>query len=108
MSVYVDDMEAPYGRMLMCHMMADTHTELVRMADAIGVPRRWIQHAGRAMHEHFDIAKVKRALAVKLGAIEVTYPAGLAELLEARKGDAFAERYFIPIGHHRPAQTELL
>lgn len=54
----------------MCHMVADTHEELVAMADRIGVSRRWIQHAGTA-NEHFDICKSKRALAVHCGAIEV-------------------------------------
>lgn len=71
MSVYVDDMEAPYGRMVMCHMVADTHDELVEMADRIGVPRRWIQNAG-TYREHFDVSKEKRALAVAAGAIEVS------------------------------------
>lgn len=71
MAVYVDDMNANYGRMIMCHMMADTQTELLHMADKIGVPRRWIQYEGTAS-EHFDICKSKRAMAVKLSAKEVT------------------------------------
>lgn len=71
MAVYVDDMRAPYGRMLMCHMDADTTEELLAMADRIGVARKWIQHAG-TWKEHFDIALSKRAMAVKFGAIETT------------------------------------
>ena len=43
MSVYVDDMEAGFGRMVMCHMWADTLDELLEMADAIGVQRKWLQ-----------------------------------------------------------------
>ena len=70
MAVYVDDMEASYGRMVMCHMLADTRAELLAMADKIGVARRWLQKAG-TVHEHFDIAKSKRALAVSYGAIEI-------------------------------------
>lgn len=72
MSVYVDDMEADFGRMKMCHMMADTTDELLTMADTIGVNRKWIQHPNTP-REHFDIAKSKRALAVAAGAKEITW-----------------------------------
>lgn len=71
MSVFVDDMRAPYGRLIMCHMGADTTEELIAMAVAIGVQVKWIQDRG-TWREHFDIALSKRALAVKNGAIEVT------------------------------------
>lgn len=71
MAVYVDDMQATFGRMKMCHMMADTTDELLAMADEIGVPRKWIQKPG-TRHEHFDIAMSKRKLAVDAGAVEVT------------------------------------
>ena len=70
MSVYVDDMRAPFGRMVMCHMFADSADELLA---TIGVARKWIQHAGDGDREHFDIALSKRALAVKNGAIEMTW-----------------------------------
>lgn len=70
MTVYVDDMRAPFGRMIMCHMIADTTAELVAMADAIGVSRRWIQNEGTP-REHFDISLSKRRAAVRLGAVEV-------------------------------------
>ena len=71
MPVYVDDMRAPFGRLIMCHMRADTHAELVAMADAIGVARKWIQFPG-TWKEHYDICLSKRAKAVTLGAIEIT------------------------------------
>ncbi len=71
MTVYVDDMQAPFGRMKMCHMVADSTEELLAMADKIGVDRKWLQSPGTS-REHFDIAMSKRALAVKAGAIEVT------------------------------------
>lgn len=71
MTVYVDYMRAAFGRMMMCHMIADTEDELLAMADRIGVARRWHQHAG-TYRSHFDIALSKRALAVAAGAKEVT------------------------------------
>ena len=75
MAVYVDDMHqypiGRYGRMKMCHMMADTTDELLEMADLIGVARKWIQNPGTD-NEHFDIAKTKRNKAVAAGAVEVT------------------------------------
>ena len=71
MTVYVDNMKAPFGRMKMCHMFADTTEELLEMVDKIGVARKWIQKAG-TNEEHFDIAMSKRALAVQHGAVEVS------------------------------------
>jgi hypothetical protein len=69
--VYVDSMEAPFGRLIMCHMIADTHDELVGMARKIGVQEKWIQYPG-TYKEHFDICKSKRAAAVVAGATEIT------------------------------------
>ncbi|MGE4340331.1 MAG: DUF4031 domain-containing protein [Pigmentiphaga sp.] len=66
MTVYVDDMRAPFRRMIMCHMIADTEAELHAMASQIGVARRWYQG------DHYDICQSKREKAVKLGAKEVT------------------------------------
>lgn len=71
MTVYVDTMRAPFGRMKMCHMIADSSEELLAMADQIGVARKWIQKAGTP-NEHFDIALSKRRLAVEAGAVEVS------------------------------------
>lgn len=69
MSVYVDEPIHPLGRMMMCHMVADTREELVAMADTIGVERRHIQKPG-TYREHFDICKSKRAKAIAAGAID--------------------------------------
>ena len=71
MSVYIDNAQLPFGRMLMCHMAADSTDELLQMADTIGVARKWIQHPG-TFREHFDICKAKRMEAIKAGAIPVT------------------------------------
>jgi hypothetical protein len=93
MSVYVDTMRAPFGRMLMCHMWADTREELFAMADRIGVARRWFQRPDylgipgmHASWEHFDVAQSKRRLAVAAGAIE-TDKYGPLEFEARRKGD---------------------
>lgn len=83
MAVYVDDMRANYGRMVMCHMVADTEDELHTMADAIGVARRWHQKPG-TYQSHYDIALCKRALAVSHGAVEIDRR-GLAFLLRAKR-----------------------
>ncbi len=73
MAVYVDDMRANLGRMVMCHMIADTLEELHAMADKIGVQRKWYQGPPKTRHEHYDIALSKRSLAVANGAIEITH-----------------------------------
>lgn len=72
MAVYVDDMFAPFGNMLMCHMVADSTEELLDMALRIGVNHKWIQKPG-TYREHFDIAKSKRLLAIRLGAVPITW-----------------------------------
>lgn len=70
MTVYVDNMRARYGRMIMCHMWSDSRDELFEMVDKIGVERRWIQMPPKASWEHFDISMTKRKLAVENGAVE--------------------------------------
>jgi len=76
MTVYVDNMhETPmgkYGRMKMCHMIADTVEELHTMADKIGVARKWYQGPPKTTRPHYDICTSKRALAVGHGAQEIT------------------------------------
>lgn len=84
MAVYVDMPIWTFGRMKMCHMTADTHGELVAMADRIGVARKWIQYAG-TWKEHFDICKSKRALAVRFGAVELNTLEQAAEHIRRRR-----------------------
>lgn len=73
MPVYVDDMKARFGWMVMCHMVADTTDELHAMADRIGVARKWYQGLPKTCHPHYDIAFSKRALAVAAGAVEIRW-----------------------------------
>lgn len=70
MTVYVDDMKAQLGNMIMCHMAADSLDELHTMAHKIGLQRRWFQN--KPEHPHYDISMSKRREAIKLGAVEVS------------------------------------
>ena len=81
MTGYVDDARHGFGRMVMCHMLADTPEELHAMADKIGVARRWYQR--RAATPHYDICRSKRALAVATGAREVVAREIFVKLLPA-------------------------
>lgn len=89
MTVYVDDMMAPFGRMLMCHLVADTRQEIDAIVDVIGVPRRWIQHEG-THKEHYDISAAKRLLAIQEGAVEIT-ARELGRMLHRRRSGEVAE-----------------
>ncbi len=73
MTIFVDSMNAKFGRLIMCHMVSDGHddSELHEMAHRIGVQRRWHQKAGTA-HSHYDICLSKKELALQLGAIEIS------------------------------------
>jgi hypothetical protein len=82
-NVYVDDMRAQFGSLVMCHMIADSPAELLEMADRIRVQRKWIQKAG-TIYEHFDVCLSKRALAVRNGAREISMKE-LGRMLHARR-----------------------
>jgi hypothetical protein len=55
----------------MCHMIADTHDELIQMANKISINLKHIQYKGLPK-EHFDICKSKRDIAISNGAIQVS------------------------------------
>jgi hypothetical protein len=88
-AVYVDDMEAPFGRMVMCHMIADTRAELDAMATRIGVAVKWRQQSG-THGEHFDICKTKRRKAIEFGAVPITLRALAQKTIDRRAADALA------------------
>lgn len=84
MSVYVDTYRAPYGRYIMCHMVGDTHEELMEMAGQLGLRPYWIQDEG-TYKEHFDIAQSKKKQAIELGAVEVSSKK-LVRIINAKRG----------------------
>lgn len=69
--VYVDSMNRKYGRMVMCHMLADTSAELLEMAKIVGIDVGHIQYP-QTPKEHFDICLEKKKLALENGAKEVS------------------------------------
>jgi len=70
MAVYVDASIWPFGRMMMCHMIADELVELHTMAGKLGMKRKWFQDKPHSA-PHYDLSKSKRTQAVSLGAIEI-------------------------------------
>ena len=68
MAVYVDGERNRFGRMIMCHMFADSLAELHQMAAAIGMDRDWFQPIS---FPHYDVSLTRRAEAVRRGAVEV-------------------------------------
>ena len=96
MSVYVDRARNGYGRMIMCHMVADTPDELHAMADRIGVARRWFQAPPKASFWHYDIAQSKRALAIAAGAIDCERNVFVEAVRRIRASGVFANMLEAP------------
>lgn len=90
MSVYVDQADIPFRRMIMSHMVADTLDELHAMAASLGLRRAWFQPFS---FPHYDVAKAVRADAVSRGAIEVDHR-GIAEVMRRLRADpAFVDAW---------------
>jgi len=81
--VYIDNFNAPLGRMKMCHMIADTTQELLDMCRKIGVQTKWIQYPDTA-NEHFDICLSKKVRALDFGATEIGFR-DYARMVDNRK-----------------------
>lgn len=82
MSVYVDDSKNKFGRMLMCHMIADTLPELHIMAVRLGLHPNWFQED--ASFPHYDICQQKREKALKYGAIALDKRSLVRKIRELR------------------------
>lgn len=89
MAVYVDNARNAFGRMIMCHMIADTLDELHAMARDIGMKREWFQPGSTP---HYDVCLMRRERAVQAGAIEV----GRREIVE------IIRRLRVGVVEHRP------
>lgn len=68
MAVYIGKREYRLGGMIMSHMLADTIEELHQMAAWLGIEKHFQDKPGKP---HYDLCKLKKRLAIKLGAIEV-------------------------------------
>lgn len=64
----MDKAEHRLGRMVMCHLIADTVAELHVFAQSIGAKRAWFQPLSSP---HYDLPKFRRQLALASGAIEL-------------------------------------
>ena len=113
MTVYVDDVVHAFGRMKMCHMWSDSYVELMQMADAIGINRKWFQAPPKASWEHFDISLGKKRLALLLGAVLTDRfgPVEHCARLDIASGDPArimrGNRRLARVAHARALRTEV-
>ena len=95
--IRVDNGHHPLGRMIMCHLIADSPRELQEVADRLGLRRSYIQYPG-TWKEHLDVSRSKRAEAVRLGAREISQKE-LTLILMARR-EAEQRGISQPSTHH--------
>lgn len=90
MAVYVDKERNQFRGMIMCHMFADTISELHVMAGKVGLRRSWFQPFS---FPHYDVGLGKRAMALRSGAIEVDRREGYQIRKRLRADPAFIEEW---------------
>ena len=88
MSCYVDTVrsypDAGLRHTEFCHLLADTREELHRMADLVGMPRRFFQE--HPWRWHYDLPEPLRARAIEHGARPITMHE-VGAILKQRKAD---------------------
>jgi Protein of unknown function (DUF4031) len=85
MPVYVDSARNGFGRMVLCHMIADTPAELHAMALLIGMRREWYQSPATASFPHYDVSLSRRKIALANGAREIERQELAAHMKRVRK-----------------------
>ena len=100
MTVYVDQERNRFGRMVMCHMFADTIAELHAFAVHIGMKREWFQPFS---FPHYDVSLSRREVAVQLGAIDVDRREGYRIRKRLRLNPAFIEEWRANVTAEAPA-----
>lgn len=85
MTVYVDDMRLLWRGMRMSHLLADSEAELHAVAQRIGMKPEWYQG------DHYDVSERRRVLAIKLGAVQISYLQASAMALLKRNGQPMGE-----------------
>lgn len=95
MTVYVDDMfrQARVGRLngRWSHLLADSERELMRFALEMGLKSSWLQAPG-THRAHFDLTEPRRRVAISLGAVEISYPHGTAQVIARARERLRAEQ----------------
>jgi len=92
MSVYVDNARIPAEVAGIVarwsHLTADTRTELDAFAARLGLRPQWIQYPGTCL-EHYDLIDSKQRLALRLGAIAISYREAGHQVVAKRQGHRF-------------------
>jgi hypothetical protein len=87
MTVYVDTARNAYGRMKMCHMIADSLAELHELAEKIGMKLEWFQ--GDSSFPHYDVSLMRRGKAIAFGAIELERRGMAIKIRELKKTEEY-------------------
>lgn len=68
--IYVDQPIHPWRGKLWCHLVADDLEELHQFAAKLDLKQEWFQ--SHRVQPHYDITAAKRAIAMRLGAKELS------------------------------------